>query len=146
MKTLDSSPEDQNFFYAFMNTHKLCVISTTHASGRPEAAVVGFGQTPELQIIFGTDTTSRKYQNLMRDPHVAFVIGWENGETVQYEGEAREMTPDELHFVDEYYLKKSPESAKHRANPNNRYFIVAPSWIRYTDLKHNPWNIRELTF
>lgn len=132
-------------FYQFMDAHKLAVISTVNELGLPEAAVVGFGQTPKLEIIFGTNNTSRKYQNIMNDPHVAFVVGWDNGETIQYEGTARELSPKEHGLVDEYYSKKSQESAKHRKNPDNRYFLVTPSWIRYTDLKHKPWDIHELT-
>jgi uncharacterized pyridoxamine 5'-phosphate oxidase family protein len=136
----------QEDFYHFLNNFKLAVISTIHEDGRPESAVIGFGQTPDLRIIFGTDNTSRKYQNLSRDDRVAFTIGGPNAETVQYEGTAREMTTDELELVDEYYLKKTPESAKFRDSPTNRYFIVTPSWLRYTDLKLNPWNIQELKF
>lgn len=133
-------------FYNFMNQYKLCVIATTHEDGRPEAAIVGYGQTPDLEIIFGTDAASRKYQNLLRDGRVAFAIGGPGGETLQYEGVAREMTEDELPLVDEHYIKKSPESAKHRGSPTNRYFLVTPIWIRYSDLKQQPWNVQELTF
>jgi uncharacterized pyridoxamine 5'-phosphate oxidase family protein len=133
-------------FYEFMNAHKLCVISTISADGRPEAAVVGFGQTKNLEIIIGTDNTSRKYQNLTRDPRVAFAIGSDNGETMQYEGKAREIQADDMHVVEENYLKKSPETAKYRQEPTNRYFIVTPTWIRLTDIKANPWNILEQKF
>lgn len=129
-----------------MDSHKLCVISTIHTDGGPEAAVIGFGQTEKLEVIFGTNNTSRKYQNLTQNNHVAIVIGWENGETMQYEGVARELREDEIRIVEEHYLKKSPESTKHRDNPQNRYFIVTPTWIRLTDLKMNPWKITEHRF
>jgi general stress protein 26 len=132
--------------HTFLNDHKLCVIATVSAENAPEAATVGFGQTADLEIIFGTDKDTRKYRNLMHDQHVAFVIGGEHGETVQYEGIAREINQHEMHLVDDNYLKKSPESAKFRNNPHNRYFIVKPKWIRYTNIHQTPWHVEELTF
>ena len=38
--------------------------------GGPQAAVVGFAVSDLLEIVFDTVTTSRKYQNLRRDPRI----------------------------------------------------------------------------
>ncbi|WP_082077265.1 pyridoxamine 5'-phosphate oxidase family protein [Bradyrhizobium sp. LTSPM299] len=50
-------------FLAFLRKHRLAVVSTVH-DGAPQAAVVGIAVTDELEIIFDTLTTSRKFTNL----------------------------------------------------------------------------------
>lgn len=66
-----------------MNNTPLTVISTVNADGKPEAAVIGFGQTKNLENVLGTSNTSRKYANIQRDPHIALAIGWEGGKTIR---------------------------------------------------------------
>ncbi len=132
-------------FYAFMNRQSLGVISTVDANGNPEAAVVGFGQTEKLELVFGTDNTTRKYANLQSNTRVAFVIGWSDEGTIQYEGVVRELRDDELDIVRNSYWKKTPRAEKF-GTETNRYFIVTPTWIRFTALNTKPWTISELRF
>jgi pyridoxine/pyridoxamine 5'-phosphate oxidase len=131
-------------YYDFLNRHTLAVMSTVHTNGTPEAALIGFGQTENLELVFGTVNTSRKYTNLTANPHVALVIGWEQSETVQYEGTARELSPDELDIVRTSYWLKTPKSEIHNSNPAQRYFIVTPSWVRYTNLEAGTLKTSEL--
>lgn len=138
--------DNKSLILDFINKQKLTVISTVNKNGKPQAAVVGFGQTDRLEIIFGTNNASRKYQNILDNPAVALVIGWEDTRTVQFEGIARELTPDELQLVRDNYWDKSPEAEKHHTIEGQRYFIVKPTWIRYTDLAKDPWAIIELEF
>jgi general stress protein 26 len=128
----------------FIRRQLLAVISTVDAKGRPEGAVIGFGQTDSLQLIFGTYASSRKYANIATNPEVSFVIGWDTGITVQYEGVARELDGDEAEAYAEEYFQKSPDSRKYKDHPEERYFLVEPKWIRYTDLNIEPWRILEL--
>lgn len=132
--------------YDFMNSYSLGVISTINEDSLPNSAIVGFGQTKKLEILIGTDNSSRKYKNLKSDPHVAFVIGGETSETIQYEGIARELTPEELDTVRQNYWQKNPHAEVHHKNPGERYFIITPTWIRYTDLSVEPWDVTELRF
>lgn len=135
-----------DFFYDFLNKHPLAVISTIHPDGTPQAAVVGFGQTKELRILIGTDNSSRKYRNLKNNPHAALVIGWDDSETVQYEGTARELMPNELDIVRNNYWVKNPDAQVYSTEPGERYFIITPTWIRYTNLATEPWETKELQF
>jgi general stress protein 26 len=96
--------------YEFMNTYMLGVISTISQEGLPGAAVVGFGQTKDLQVLVGTNASSRKYQNLKSNPHVAFTIGGKTAETIQIEGVAHELPPDEIDVVKENYWQKNPHA------------------------------------
>lgn len=108
------------------------VISTSGPDGQPEAAVVEFGETDDLELIFDTFTTSRKYKNLKTNPKVACVIGWDDDITVQYEGVAEEVRGDEAKRWD-----KEEEIT---------YFKITPTWIRYSDLTKHPWDIKNVTF
>ena len=59
----------------FGKQDKLAVSSTIEAEGKPQSAVVEFGELDDLTIIIDTLKDSRKYQNLQDCPHVALVIG-----------------------------------------------------------------------
>ena len=130
----------------FIKQQRLLVLSTTHENSKPQAAVIGFGETDNLELIFGTNNASRKYKNLKRDPHVAAVIGWDDSRTVQFEGIAEELSPEDLQLVRDTYWRKNPKAEAHNATPGQRYFKVRPTWIRYTNIGAKPWDVIEIAF
>lgn len=131
--------------YAFMTRSKLGVLGSL-ADGSPQAALVGIAIAPDLEIIFDTVKSSRKYRNLVARPACSFVIGWTGEETVQYEGEAQQLQSPELERYQEIYFKVWPECVPHLSWPGIVYFVVRPTWIRYSDFDQNPPFIREFTF
>lgn len=130
----------------FLQSRHLAVISTVDTNGSPQGAVIGFGQTNDLEMIFGTFSSSRKYANLQKNSHVALTIGWDDSVTVQYEGTAREINKDEWPKYAEQLFAKNSESEKYRDHPEERIFVVKPQWIRYSDLAQEPWEVVEITF
>jgi len=46
--------------YRFIAPHKLAVVSTVTADGRPQSALVGIAVTENLQLIFDTLRSTRK--------------------------------------------------------------------------------------
>src|SRR5947208_666694 len=92
----EPAPVTRTELCRFIGRHRLGVLATVSASGAPEAAVVGVAVTDDLELIFDTVESTRKAQNLRRDPRIAFVIGWDDEQTVQYEGTADEPAGDEL--------------------------------------------------
>lgn len=139
--------EDKRLIYEFIHDHQLTVLATVDKNNNPEAAVIEFGDTPDLEIIFDTLAPSyRKYQNLKLNPQVAFVIGWENDITVQYEGVAREVAGSEKENYKKQYFQKNPDAEKWDSNPEIKYFIATPTWIRYADYSKRPFRIIELKF
>jgi general stress protein 26 len=76
----------KNKVYSFIKKYKLGVVSTTNSEYKPEAALVGIAVSNNLEIVFDTIKSSRKYHNILQNPEVAIVIGWDNETTVQYEG------------------------------------------------------------
>ena len=131
--------------FRFMDAQRLTVLATVSSPGKPEAAIVGFAVTPELEIIFDTLNTTRKYANLMANPHIAFVIG-EGEITLQYEGIAEEPRGDSLARAKEVYFRKWPDGPDRQDWPGLTYFLVRPLWIRYSDYDRRPPYIIEREF
>jgi len=65
---------DVDEVFRFMTNERLAVLATVAGNGSPEAALMGFAVTPELEIVFDTVTTSRKYPNLKKNPRVAWLL------------------------------------------------------------------------
>lgn len=76
---------------------KLGVVSTVTSDGKPESAFVYFNMDHEMNVYFATRADSRKYKNLMQNPHASFVIASEEPpQTIQLEGTAAVVAdPDE---------------------------------------------------
>lgn len=127
----------------FIKRHDLGVIATTDLD-EPEAAVVEYGETESLELVFDAFISSRKYQNLLKNTKIAFVIGWDENITVQYEGEAYELKGEELNKYKEIYFKKNPRAKKWEGREGITYFKIIPKWIRYSDLNKDPWEIFEM--
>ena len=132
--------------YEYIKGHKLAVIATVNGEALPEAAVIGIAVTKDLEIICGSFNTSRKYQNLKQNPRLALVIGWEKGQTVQYEGTARELDDDETEAALETFLAHIPSAAKYVQLEYEVVYKVKPTWIRFSDLSVDPWERFEVNF
>lgn len=120
------------------------IVATVNSKGYPEAAFVGFAEASDLSLIFGTNSTSRKYQNIQQNKHVAIVFGGEKGITVQYEGEVSVLGGETLVNYKKIYFTKTPESQKYENNLHQVYFKVEPTWLRYTDFTKEEAEIFEL--
>ncbi len=132
--------------YSFIAQCKLGVLSTVAATGTPQSALVGIAVSPNLEIVFDTLNSSRKYPNLIARPRCSFVVGWAGEQTVQYEGEAAELTGAELQRCQEVYFRAWPDGLVRLAWPGIVYFVVRPTWIRYSDFDQNPPLIQEFMF
>ncbi len=134
--------------YEFLSRSNRTVISTTTAQGLPEAALINYGVTRDLELVFETLQTSRKYANLMRDPHAALVMGFESEcRTCQYEGIVDRPDASELPALLRIYFKARPEARGHRDWPDLVYLRVRPTWLRISS--YGPgldWEVDELTF
>jgi len=136
----------REFVYDFIKQHDLAVLSTSSDGNQPEAALVGIAISENLEIVFDTVKTSRKYQNLLRNPLVALVIGWDNETTLQYEGTAIELkNTDDDNFLKEIYFAAFKDG-RERAEiwPDIVHFKIIPNWVRYSNF-NVPVLIKEMT-
>jgi general stress protein 26 len=136
--------------FTFLAKQKLGVLGTISADSTPQSALMGIAVTPQLEIVFDTVKSSRKYPNLVAQPACSFLIGgWnpnEGEKTVQYEGEAHELHPPNLEHYLEIYFKTWPDGPARLNWPGIAYFVVQPKWVRYCDYGQNPPLKLEFTF
>jgi len=124
----------KEFLYNFIKRQTLAVISTLSKDNKPEAALVGFAVSRDLEIVFDTVKTSRKYKNLLQNSSVAVVIGWDNETTVQYEGIAIELTGDNAAYYKEIYFEVYKDGRERAITwPDIVHFKITPKWIRYSN-------------
>jgi general stress protein 26 len=132
--------------YEFMKRESLAVVATVSEFGQPEAALMGFAVTRELEIVFDTVKSSRKYPNLKQNPRVAWVIGCTTEVTVQYEGVAEELQGEELAKYQKTYFAKFTDGPARMSWPGITYFVVRPKWLRYCDYNPGTRRIEEMKF
>jgi len=137
---MESSSSDLKFIHEFMLKHQFAVISSITQEGKPQASKVEyFVLNGGVDIAFRTKRDSRKYQNIIQNPAIALEIGDQDTDTVQYEGIATEFSG--------IFSRKDSITIASRSNKSRViydeddlvYFIVKPTWIRYTDVATRPW-------
>jgi hypothetical protein len=132
--------------YEFLIQHRYGVVSSLSNTGAPESALVGIAVTRELEIVFDTLKTTRKYPNLISRPSCCFVIGWENEQTVQLEGTAFEPKGEELAKYQQIYFERWPDGPARISWPGISWMVVRPTWLRYSDFNQSPPLIAEIEF
>jgi len=135
----------QEFIYHQLKQYRLAVLATVWDDYQPEAAVIGIAVTRQLEILFDTVRTSRKYRNLITQPKVALVIGWDNETTIQYEGEATELGPHDDSYREAYFAVFPDGRVRMSAMDGLTHFVIKPKWIRYSNFNH-PVKIEEFIY
>jgi uncharacterized pyridoxamine 5'-phosphate oxidase family protein len=136
----------QDLVAEFLAMSDIGVLSTIDVEGRrPESAAIAYAQTNELKLILATSSSTRKWKNILTNPNVSFVV-WKNNITVQYEGIAKELIGDERRRAVECRIAKLPGAAFYADSSDEKYIVVSPTWIRYSDTDISAGNVLELTF
>jgi uncharacterized protein YhbP (UPF0306 family) len=133
---------------AFLRRHSWAVQASTAPRVSVQAALIGFAVTDDLQIVFEALESTRKIQNLRRNPRIALVIGgWTAGDerTVQYEGVTDEPQGEELERLKEIYLRRFPSGWSRKSWPGWVYVRARPTWLRYSDFTSKSPRVVEFT-
>ncbi|MEO7208016.1 MAG: pyridoxamine 5'-phosphate oxidase family protein [Steroidobacteraceae bacterium] len=128
---------------SYMRGQPWAIEASVARDGAPQAAVIAVAITDLYELLFDTVTQPRKHQNLLKNPRVAFVIGWEHDRTVQYEGLAELPAEAELPEVQATYFNRYPDGPTRLTGPGLVYWRVRPAWIRYSNLSVNPPIVQE---
>ena len=123
--------------------YKFAVQATVSPTGAPQASVVGFAVTDDLELVFDTLGATRKATNLRAKPRMALVV-WEEGYTIQLEGLADEPTGAELDRLKRVYFARFPDGPERQSWPGMTYVRVRPTWVRASDFRKTPPEIVEL--
>jgi hypothetical protein len=122
---------------AYLRSHQLGVLGTFSPSGEPQGALVGYAVTSDLEILFDTLRTTRKYANMIANPRVSFTVGNTVGKgderTVQYEGVSEELAGETLARFQPVYFATWPDGTDRVHWPHITWFVIRPHWIRYSD-------------
>jgi hypothetical protein len=117
---------DRIALHSFMARHRYGVISSTSGDNTPQSALVGIAITPDLEIIFDTVKSSRKYRNLIARSACSFVVGWAGEQTAQFEGHATEPNGPALKRYQEMYFTVWPEGRAHLNWPGTHTLWYGP--------------------
>ena len=123
---------------AFLRQHRLAVEATVTKDAAPQAAVVGIAVGDELEIVFDTLESTRKFANLRENPRVALVVGWDREATAQIDGIAHFPTGADLVRAQELYFSVYPEGRDRLAWKGIRHVVVRPSFVRFSDFGKSP--------
>jgi hypothetical protein len=137
---------DKATLYSVMTKSRYGVISSIESGGAPQSALVGVAITPDLEIVFDTLKTTRKYANLVARPSCSFVLWWNGEQTVQFEGIAIEPQGAALDRYREVYFAAWPDGPARLSWPGLVHLVVRPRWIRYSDFDQSPPRIEEMRF
>ncbi|WP_026227356.1 pyridoxamine 5'-phosphate oxidase family protein [Hoeflea sp. 108] len=129
----------------FLRNHTLAVIATSHRNGTPEAATIDFTVRDNFEIVFSAFKETRKFGNLAERPGVAFVVGWDDNITVQYEGEATRVPAADIEQYQEIFLNSVPADRVF-IERGAVMFKATPRWIRYSDFNKEPPELIEIQF
>ncbi|HEX3595105.1 MAG TPA: pyridoxamine 5'-phosphate oxidase family protein [Polyangiaceae bacterium] len=117
-----------------LRKRKYCVVASLADSGAPQAAVVGFAVSDDLELVFDTLGDTDKMKNLRRDPRIAVVIGaGEDEATVQIEGVADEPTGAALERLRAVYFAVFPDGVDRLSWSGITHVRVRPQKLRYSD-------------
>jgi hypothetical protein len=129
---------DRDAVLAFLRRQRYGVVSSIGATGGPQSALVGIATSTDLEIVFDTLDTTRKYANLRARPACSFAIGWSGEQTVQLEGDAIFPVGPELERYRAIYFDAWPDGRDRLAWPGIAHVVVRPRWIRYSDFDQDP--------
>ena len=132
-------------FHVFMVEHRYGVVSSISSTGTPQSALVGIAVTDQLEIVFDTLRSTRKYRNLMARPACSVVLGFPGEKTLQLEGNAMEPEGAERTRYQEAYFLTWPDGRDRIGCTGMTYLVVRPTWIRFSDFDQRPPLIQEIS-
>jgi hypothetical protein len=136
---------NKSSLHTFMAEHRYGVVSSISSAGTPQSALVGIAVTDELEILFDTLRSTRKYRNLIARPACSVVLGFPGEKTLQLEGNAMEPDGAERTRYQEAYFLTWPDGRDRIGWTGMTYLGVRPTWIRFSDFDQRPPLIEEIT-
>jgi Pyridoxamine 5'-phosphate oxidase len=103
--------------------------------------VVGIATGDNFEIVFDTLASTRKAQNLRRNPNISLVVGGltpGDERTVQYDGVADFPEGAELDRVRELYFSVWPDGRERLKWPGLIHVRARPKWVRFSYYNRHP--------
>lgn len=122
--------------HTFLNDQPTCVVARVNTTNGASAATVGFSHDKNFSFLIATNQSTRKFKDITNNPHVALVIGTEMPITVQVEGTAEVVTPEQLGDRLEQHFNKVPAARNFAGDSGQKYIVIKPTWLRYVNMKN----------
>lgn len=130
---------DKQTVLDFVKKNSLCVLSTATHDGKPESAVMAFTAKDDFTILMSTETTTRKYPNILANTQASVVIGGLNNDpSLQLDGQIKVLQGPSADEAKSTILSLHPDMAAYINTPNTKFLAFTPSWLRYSDFSQNP--------
>lgn len=129
---------------AFVQRHAQAAIATVGADGVARSAVVEVAITEAAEIIFDTSVRDRDYQDILRTPQVAIVVGEHEPVTVQSEGTADVLAGDDLDRCLRVFFQQCPAGRGRARDPDIAYIRIRPLWVRLNDYRPESYGMQEI--
>ena len=115
-------------------------LATADATGRPQAATIGVAVADGRELVFDTLDNTRKYANILTNPRVAVVVGWDDHKTLQLEGTVDVLAPggDDHERLVSRYLERFPEGHQRLSWQGIKHLRIRPTWVRFSDFSEGP--------
>ena len=119
----------------FIRREKYAVISSVNQAGQSESALIAFSETESYEIIFMTNEKTRKIQNILLNPNVSIVVGFDPEvlTSIQMEGVARVLLLESAGEYADIHYQKQPGSLAHKKTPGECIVVINLLWARYTN-------------
>lgn len=110
---MDTTDEIRENITSYLQSHKKMTLATVSANGRPMAHTVEYA-SEGVTVYFATNRSSRKVQNIRKNPHVAYTVDedyedWFTIKGVQVEGVATVLAErTEIGKAARLYIEKFP--------------------------------------
>ncbi len=122
----------------YIKGERIGVLAVEMLDGSPHGATVHFAHTDSpLTFYFETYRDYRKAEPLFgkETTRASFVIGCDEKtmKTLQLDGVAELIKPEEKETYDAVYFGKFPEKKEKSKDPKFVFFKFTPTWWRFTD-------------
>ncbi|WP_440948649.1 pyridoxamine 5'-phosphate oxidase family protein [Methanosarcina sp. T3] len=122
----------------YLATHYYLNLATLSPQGKPMAHTMAYVSENEI-VYLATNKNTRKVQNIMQNPHVAFTVDeddpdWFDMQALQVEGRASIVNDEtEMREVGEIMTAKFPVTADMPPDPDTIMIKIEPEVVYYLD-------------
>jgi len=132
------NPEIKERISEYLKNHPYLNLATVSPEGKPMAHSMGYASAGPV-VYMGTGKDTRKYQNIEKNPSVAFTVDEDSLDVfnitgVQMEGKASFVTDeDEIQTYFQLVMEKYPFAKDMPKNPDNRIIKIEPTKAFFLD-------------
>ncbi|MBW3022639.1 pyridoxamine 5'-phosphate oxidase family protein [Candidatus Woesearchaeota archaeon] len=128
----------------YLKKKDTCVLATCQ-NNKTEAATIKYAVDDNFVFYFITYKSYRKHKNLMKNKNVSVVVGFEMP-TVQVDGKAEFLKPQEIELIRPFMLEKVPDLEPFLKMKGTVYLKIKPKYLKMTSMDKGKEKIEQIKF